>query len=115
MQRGFSCHLNTRLLRGALEWGTQQKYRSGTPPQVNLPLRNHRFVIINSCNVIFSIDIERFPHVASNQESVYTRKVVNSHMIGLVHQHAAVPLFCDTNIAAVTSYENTSYISAEHL
>ena len=45
------------------------------------------------------------------KESFYIRKEFNSHRIVLGHQHAgaAVSLFWDTNMAAVTSYENTLY------
>ena len=40
------------------------------------------------------------------KESVCIRKEFNSHRIVLVHNMAAVSLFWNTNIAAVTSSEN---------
>ena len=41
------------------------------------------------------------------KESVCIRKEFNSQRTGLGHQNAAVSLFWDTNMAAVTSCENT--------
>ena len=41
------------------------------------------------------------------KESVCIRKEFNFHRIGLGHNMAAVSLFWDTNMATVTSCENT--------
>ena len=43
------------------------------------------------------------------KESVYIRKELNSDRIGLVANMAAVSLFWNTNMAAVTSCENALY------
>ena len=88
MQRGSSCPLNMQLLRGVQEWGAQWRSRNGTLLQVNLLLRNHRFAIINTYKRIkrFHSHNQQSCKFIVTKESVYTRKVFNSHRISFGHQ-----------------------------
>ena len=63
-----------------------------------------------------SQDIERSHSCGQHQckfigakDSVHIRKEFNSHRTGLGHQHGRRSLFCNTNMAAVTSCENNLY------
>ena len=66
-------------------------------------------VTVKTGNRAFSLTWPAAMQIYWNKRKFLHKKRVNSHRIGLGHNMAAVSLFWDTNMVAVTSCENTVY------
>ena len=72
--------------------------------QILWPFRIRRWRLSIEC---FQSRGQHLCKFIGTKKSVYIRKEFNSRRIGLGHQHGRCSLFWDTNMAAVTSCENT--------
>ena len=81
------------------------KLPKGTEKQATIIMQTgHATFLQNEC---FHSHGQHLCKFIGTKESVCIRKEVNSHRIGLGHQHCHRFIFWDTNMAVVTSRENT--------